>query len=353
MTDIKMEKEIFQFSQTQVSVFFDASFKLIKDLTGEKNVVFITDQNLFNLHTDRFSGYQTIVIPAGESSKNQETVDRVINGLITSGADRNSFIIGVGGGVVTDLAGFVASIFMRGISFGFVPTSILAMVDAAVGGKNGIDVGKFKNMVGVIKHPEFLLYDYSFLKTLPDEEWRSGFAEIIKHACIKDKELFSYLQNKSLQDFQNDNKLIAELVKQNVLIKYKVVSGDENENGDRQLLNFGHTIGHAIEHDCALLHGYAISIGMMAAAIISEKIDGLKDDRIRQLKKLLEKYGLPTSSDFDKEKAWSTMLADKKKSGDHMNFIVLDEIGHASIKKIPLAQLQTYLMDLSFFSDSI
>ena len=353
MTDKKMEKEIFQFSQTQVPVFFDTSFKIIKDLAGEKRIIIITDQNLFNLYIDRFSGFQTIVIPAGELNKNQQTVDRVINELINLGADRNSFIVGVGGGVVTDLAGFVASIFMRGVSFGFVPSSILAMVDAAVGGKNGIDVGRFKNMVGVIKHPEFLLYDYSFLKTLPDEEWRSGFAEIIKHACIKDKELFFYLQNKNLPDFQNDSKLIAQLVKQNVLIKYKVVSGDENENGDRQLLNFGHTIGHAIEHDCALLHGYAISIGMMAATIISKKINGLNDDRVLQLKNLLDKYGLPTSLEFNKEQAWATMLADKKKSGDHMNFIVLDEIGHASIKKIPLAQLQTYLMDLSFVPDSI
>ncbi len=348
-----MEKEIFQFSQTQVPVFFDASFKIIKDLTGEKKIIFITDQNLFDLHSDKFSGYQTILIPPGEASKNQQTVDRVINELIALGADRNSFIVGVGGGVVTDLVGFVASIFMRGISFGFVPTSILAMVDAAVGGKNGIDVGKFKNMVGVIRHPEFLLYDYTFLQTLPDEEWRSGFAEIIKHACIRDKELFSYLQNKTLKDFQSHNKFIADLVKENALIKYKVVSADEHENGDRQLLNFGHTIGHAIEHDCALLHGYAISIGMMAATIISEKIDGLNDDRILQLKNLLDKYGLPTSLEFDKEKAWATMLADKKKSGDLMNFIVLDEIGHASIKKIPLARLQTYLMDLSFSSDSI
>lgn len=348
-----MEKEIFQFSQTSVPVFFDASFSIVKDLTGVKKVIFITDQNLFNLHPDKFSGYQTIIIPAGEGSKNQQTVDRVINELIETGADRNSFIVGVGGGVITDLAGFVASIFMRGISFGFVPTSILAMVDAAVGGKNGIDVGGFKNMVGVIRHPQFLLYDYTFLKTLPEEEWRSGFAEIIKHACIKDKELFSFLQNKNLSDFQNDNKLIADLVKQNVLIKYNVVSGDENENGERQLLNFGHTIGHAIEHDCSLLHGYAISIGMMAATIISEKIDGLNDDRIIQIKSLLEKYGLPTSSEFNKEKAWSTMLADKKKSGDHINFIVLDKIGHASVKKLPLETLHVFLMDLSFVPDSI
>ena len=348
-----MEKEIFQFSQRSVPVFFDAPFKMVKDLAGAKQVIFITDQNLINLHADKFSGCQTIIIPAGEASKNQQTVDRVINELIALGADRNSFIVGVGGGVTTDLAGFVASIFMRGISFGFVPTSILAMVDAAVGGKNGIDVGKFKNMVGVINHPEFLLYDYTFLQTLPDEEWRSGFAEIIKHACIKDKKLFSYLQDKTLFDFQSDNKLIADLVKQNALIKHKVVSGDENENGERQLLNFGHTIGHAIEYDCALLHGYAISIGMMAATIISEKIDGVNDDRIKQLKNLLEKYGLPTSSDFDKEKAWATMLADKKKSGDHINFIVLDEIGHASIKKIPLANLHNFLMDLSFSLDSI
>lgn len=347
MINKKMEKELFQFSQKQVQVLFDATFNLVNELSGGKKLIFITDQNLFNLHEEKFKGYQTIIIPAGEANKNQATVNQVINELIAIGADRKSFIVGVGGGVVTDLAGFVASIFMRGISFGFVPTSILAMVDAAVGGKNGIDVGGFKNMVGVIRHPEFLLYDYQFLKTLPEEEWRSGFAEIIKHACIKDRGLFTFLQNKKLSDFQNEHKLIADLVKQNVLIKYKVVSGDENENGERQLLNFGHTIGHAIEHECTLMHGYAISIGMVAATEISEKIDGINDNRIVLVKELLKKYGLPTTSNFDREKAWNIMLADKKKSGGYLNFIVLDEIGKASVKQLALPKLHTYLTELS------
>ena len=180
-------------------------------------------------------------------------------------------LVGVGGGVVTDIAGFVASIYMRGVKFAFVPTSILAMVDASIGGKNGIDVGVYKNLVGVINHPEFLLYDYSFLETLPDAEWVNGFAEIIKHACIKDADMFDFLEEYSLARFQSSITDTAAIIKRNVDIKYAVVASDEHETGDRKLLNFGHTIGHAIENADHLSHGHAISIGMVAACRISEE----------------------------------------------------------------------------------
>jgi 3-dehydroquinate synthetase len=181
-----MKKQTIQFSTSSTTFYFDASFNLLETITSKDNAVIITDDNVFSSNHKKFKGWKTIVLKAGEEHKVQHTVDTIIDQLIDLGCDRKSFLIGVGGGVVTDITGYVAGIFMRGIQFGFVPTSILAMVDASIGGKNGIDVGAYKNMVGLIRQPSFLLYDYSFLKSLPKAEWVNGFAEIIKHACIKE-----------------------------------------------------------------------------------------------------------------------------------------------------------------------
>ncbi|HEY5462583.1 MAG TPA: 3-dehydroquinate synthase [Hanamia sp.] len=337
----------YSFSGRSVDCYFDAKFAMIEDLVDKKNTILITDQNVFTKQPEKFSGWKTIVIKAGEQFKNQKAVDEIIDQLIELNADRQSFIVGVGGGVVTDVAGFAASVYMRGIKFAFVPTSILAMVDASIGGKNGVDVGVYKNLVGVINHPEFLLYDYSFLETLPNKEWINGFAEIIKHGCIKDESMFRFLEEKTLKDFQSSKNNIGKLIQQNVDIKYNIVSNDERETGERKLLNFGHTIGHAIENTAKLPHGSAVSIGMVAACIISEKINGFSNTETEKVKKLLLKYKLPIAFDFDKGKTWNILLHDKKKSGDNMNFVVLDEIGKASIKKIALPDLHNIFYSLA------
>ncbi len=329
----------YRFSQKNIDCYFDGNFSIIENIAPAEKLIFITDENIYAAHQDKFSAHKTIIIKAGEQFKNQQTVDTVIGELINFNADRQSFIIGVGGGVVTDLAGFAASIYMRGIKFAFVPTSILAMVDASVGGKNGIDVGVYKNLVGVINHPEFLLYDYSFLQTLPHEEWVNGFAEIIKHACIKDRDMFDFLQENSLSKFQSSLNEAGKLIRKNVEIKYNVVSQDENETGDRKLLNFGHTIGHAIENISKLPHGSAISIGMVAACYISEKINNLATGDTKKIINLLQQYLLPVQFDFDKEKAWRILQHDKKKTGGDMNFVVLDHIGKASVQSIPMKEL--------------
>ena len=329
----------YRFSGKIVDTYFNADFTMLGNLVKKENGILITDENVFAKQQEKFSGWKTIVLKAGEPFKNQDTVNEIINQLIEFNADRHSFIVGVGGGVVTDIAGFAASVYMRGIKFGFVPTSILGMVDASVGGKNGVDVGVYKNLVGVIRHPEFLLFDYSFLETLPNEEWINGFAEIVKHACIKDENMFDLLEEKSLKDFQNSKDAIGKLIERNVEIKYNVVANDEFETGERKLLNFGHTIGHAIENTAKLPHGSAISIGMVAACIISEKINCFSHEGTEKVKQLLSSYHLPTAFDFDKEKTWDILLHDKKKSGSDMNFVVLDKIGKSSIKKIPLTDL--------------
>jgi shikimate kinase / 3-dehydroquinate synthase len=329
----------YKFSGKKVDVFFDADFSLIDAKLQKDKTIFITDENVYAAHEEKFSGWQSIVIKAGEQFKNQQTVNLIIEQLIDLHADRQTFIVGVGGGVVTDIAGFVASIYMRGVKFAFVPTSILAMVDASIGGKNGIDVGVYKNLVGVINHPEFLLYDYSFLETLPDDEWINGFAEIIKHACIKDNEMFQFLEKHSIMNFRSSLKDTAAIIKKNVNIKYNVVANDEQETGERKLLNFGHTIGHAIENTSGLPHGHAISIGMVAACHISEVINDFNKADTKRISDILSKYELPISFSSDKEKTWEILLHDKKRSGNNMSFVVLDTIGKASVKSIPLDQL--------------
>lgn len=334
-----LPQQQYKFSGKKIDIFFDAEFSLIEGKLQKDKTIFITDENVYAAHQEKFSGWQNIVIKAGEQFKNQQTVDSIIEQLIELHADRQTFIVGVGGGVITDIAGFVASIYMRGVKFAFVPTSILAMVDASIGGKNGIDVGVYKNLVGVINHPEFLLYDYSFLETLPHSEWINGFAEIIKHACIKDNEMFQFLEKHSIMKFRASLEDAAAIIKKNVDIKYKVVANDEHETGERKLLNFGHTIGHAIENTGKLPHGHAISIGMVAACHISEVINEFDNADTKRISDLLGKYELPVSFSSDKQKTWDILLHDKKKSGNNMSFVVLDSIGKASIRSLPLDQL--------------
>ncbi len=336
-----MRKKNYTFSNSQVDYFFDADFSHLEKLVSKEQAVVITDEHIFDKHKRKFKGWNTIVLKPGEAYKVQQTVDMIIDQLIAFGADRKTTLIGVGGGVVTDMTGYVAGVYMRGIACGFVPTSILAMVDASIGGKNGIDVGVYKNMVGLIRQPKFLLYDHSFLKTLPKEEWQNGFAEIIKHACIKDAAMFALLQAGSLASFKRDPAKLAALIQRNALIKTKVVVADEFEQADRKLLNFGHTLGHAIENMYELSHGQAISIGMTYAAIMSQQIRGFKD--AEAVIGLLAKYGLPTFADFDKKKAFKTLQMDKKKQAQGINYVLLQKIGKGVIQPLSFQELETIL----------
>lgn len=333
-----MKKRTFTFSTSSVNYYFNAEFSYLDKLASKENAVVITDENVFDKHKKKFKGWNTIVLKPGEEYKVQQTVDTVIDQLLALGADRQTTLIGVGGGVITDITGYVAGIYMRGVQFGFVPTSLLAMVDASIGGKNGIDVGVYKNMVGLIRQPKFLLFDPSFLKSLPKAEWQNGFAEIIKHACIKDVAMFKLLQQHTLSSFQKDANLLSSLIEQNVLIKTKVVVKDEFEQGERKLLNYGHTLGHAIENMYALSHGQAISIGMTYAAVISQQLKGFTG--AADVVKLLEKYGLPTFTKFDTKKAFKILLMDKKKDNVSINYILLEKIGKGVIQPLLFVQLQ-------------
>jgi shikimate kinase / 3-dehydroquinate synthase len=341
-----MHTSEYKFSQKAVSCYFDADFTSIADLAKDANVIVVTDENVFSHHAAKLSAFPVIKFAAGEEHKNQATVDFIIGELIKLDAHKNTFLVGVGGGVVTDITGYVAAVYMRGIKFGLVPTSILAMVDASIGGKNGIDVGVYKNMVGTILQPEFIFYDYAFLETLSVKEWVNGFAEIIKHACIKDELLFRVLEKYSLHEYQTDKTLIADLIEKNVEIKTSVVVNDEFEKGDRKLLNFGHTIGHAIENLHSIPHGHAVSIGMVAACNLSVQLNHFHADDAAKIVRLLARYHLPVDVETDHAKVFEVLKMDKKRQGEGVQFILLNKIGNAEIKYISLMELKKHFKEI-------
>lgn len=334
-----MQKKRVFFSGTQTDFYFDASYDLLEKIVSKEKAVVITDENILKAHQRKLKGYNTIVLKPGEQYKVQQTVDMIIDQLIAMGANRQTILIGFGGGVITDITGYVAGIFMRGVKVGYIPSTLLAMVDAAIGGKNGIDVGVYKNMVGLIRQPSFLIYDYSLLKTLPSKEWQNGFAEIIKHACIKDAKMFAELSQQSISKYKKQPDLLADLIKRNANIKIKVVQQDEFETGERKLLNFGHTLGHAIENMYELSHGEAISIGMTYATLMSQQLLMLRSGE--EIIQLLHRYGLPTVASFDADKAFKILLKDKKRADDTVQYILLSKIGKGVVQPICIENLKT------------
>lgn len=339
-----MKHTRYKFSGSFTDFYFDAGFAQLKRITDPKATVLITDENVFNAHAKRFRGWRTIVLKAGEAYKVQATVDDIIRQLIEAEADRKTTLVGIGGGVITDITGYVASVYMRGIRFGFLPTSLLALVDASVGGKNGIDVGVYKNMVGVIRQPSFILHDMLFLKSLPQHEWENGFAEIIKHACIKDAAMFRELESHTLKTYQAKPRLAAALLQRNAQLKAKVVQQDEFEKSVRRLLNFGHTLGHALENEYKLMHGQAVAIGMTYACHISEQLTGFK--QTAKVVKILEQYGLPTYMSFDKQRAFDVLKMDKKRERKEMNYVLLEKVGKGIVQSIPLVRLEKIIQGL-------
>jgi 3-dehydroquinate synthase len=332
------------FSSSSTTFYFAAGISHLKEIVDVKHSIFIIDENVFSRHEKRFKGWQTIIIKSGEKYKQQPAVDKIIKQLIELGADRKTTLIGVGGGVATDITGYVASIFMRGIKFGFIPTTILAMVDASIGGKNGIDVGVYKNMVGTINQPSFILHDLIFLNTLPEIEWQNGFAEIIKHACIKDAAMFKELEVNSLKKYQSNKTLLCDLIQRNALLKTNVVIKDEFETSDRKQLNFGHTFGHAIENTYKLSHGYAVAVGMVMACMISESFQNFKDTN--RVVALIKKYGLPVHQSYNAKKIIDIMKADKKKVKDVINYVLLQKIGKAVVHSIAIDAIENIIKQL-------
>ncbi|MBW2573868.1 MAG: 3-dehydroquinate synthase [Deltaproteobacteria bacterium] len=313
-------------------------------IPGE-NVVIITDVNVKRFYQNNFPLHPVITIQTGEKIKNLDTVRNIYGKLLELGVDRSTFIIGIGGGIVCDITGFVASTFLRGMKFGFVSTTLLSQVDASVGGKNGVNFKGYKNMVGVFNQPEFVICDLNLLSTLPEKEVLCGLAEIVKHAAIGDADLFQYLEENYQKASALDAAVIERLVYDSVVIKSAIVSQDEKEKGERRKLNFGHTFGHAIEKTIGVRHGEAVSAGMVMASKLSVKKGHLQAKDAQRIKNLLRDLKLPISLQADRKTVLDALRKDKKRQGDLINFVLLEGIGKPFVDKISINELDNVLND--------
>jgi 3-dehydroquinate synthase len=321
----------------------------LQNLAGylpDTKIVIITDTNVSRLYKKYFPPCPVIEMGLGEKNKTIDTLNYIFGRFVEHEVDRSSFVVGIGGGIVCDVAGFAASIFMRGLKFGFVSTTLLSQVDASVGGKNGVNFEGYKNMVGTFSQPEFVICDSEMLKTLEKKQFVAGFAEIVKAGAIKDESLFAYLENNYEKALNMDSDVINKLVYDSVLIKSAVVEADEKEKGERRKLNFGHTFAHSFEKLTGMLHGEAVSAGMVLASRLSQKLGLIKEADYKRIRSLLENLGLPTAVNFDMSDIFNIMKQDKKREGDTIHLVLIERIGNAIIKNVSLKQLEEMINDL-------
>lgn len=323
-------------------VVIGAAEELLRELLpASVRVVVITDSNVAQLHQQLIEPFEKIVIEAGEASKTLSTVEQIHRQLIALGADRSTFILGVGGGVVTDISGFVASTYMRGIRFGFVTTTLLGAADASVGGKNGVNLDGKKNMVGTFTQPEFVVCDTSLFATLPDREFMAGLAEIIKVAVIADSELFSLVEQASFSELRSDNLRLATIVERAIRIKADVVAADERESGLRRILNFGHTLAHAIESlSLGFNHGEAVAIGIYHTSLAAHAAGVIDETTAQRICRLIEHYGYEVTLPAAMELLVEATQSDKKREGDSIHIVLPGGIGSVVQRKLTFNDLK-------------
>jgi len=329
-----------QGSQGQSNIHVGESLdRLEQYIPADRHTILITDSVVRDLYGKRFPKGDVISIGTGEKIKTLATIETTMDQLIQLEADRSAFIVGIGGGIVCDITGFAASVYLRGLDFGYVSTTLLAQVDASVGGKTGVNFRGYKNMVGLFSQPSFVVCDTALLDTLPTAEIACGFAEIVKHAVIADKEMFAFLEQNSRKALALERSVIQRLVYDSVCIKAGVVEQDEREKGERRKLNFGHTFGHAIEKTAGLRHGEAVSLGMVIAGTLSMEKGLLHPDDQGRIVALLESLGLPVRMEVDKDAVLDAMQKDKKRQGSSIKFVLAEGLGSAVVQDVSLDEL--------------
>ena len=314
-----------------------------------KVAAIITDDNVKGLYLEPVMQSLSVAsftpvhfsFPAGEASKNAEQYIAILNWLCENKLTRSDVIVALGGGVVGDLAGFVAATYLRGIPFVQIPTTLLAMVDSSVGGKTGIDLPSGKNLAGAFYQPSLVLCDPNTLDTLPEHVFKDGMAEVIKYGMLSSKEILETLKTTPLPTPHS----LLPIIEQCVSIKRDIVQRDEFDTGDRMLLNLGHTIGHAIEKlSCfEISHGFAVAIGMAIDTRAAYKKGICPKDCLDVLNELLDKFGLPNGTDFPAQELYKAALQDKKRAGDMITNIVPTALGKSELKKIPASDLLDWI----------
>jgi len=327
-------------------IYLNRSFTTVEELIKEKQVVIITDENVRNLYGEKFPKGDVITVGTGEKNKTLHTIEYIYKKLMDIGFDRSGFILGIGGGIVCDITGFVASTYMRGVKFGFIASTLLAQVDASIGGKNGVNFEGYKNIVGVFNQPEFVICDSEMLKTLPEKELKIGYAEIIKHALIGDPKLLDYIEKNYKKALLLIPEVIEKVTHDALAVKAGIVNSDEKEKGERRKLNFGHTMAHAFEKTTELTHGEAVAAGMGIAAKFSMRLSGFPGEEEKRIYDILKKFDLNRSLDFNCEEIKDAVRMDKKKEGEHIHFILLKKIGECIVEKIPMTVLEGVIDDM-------
>ncbi len=340
-----MDKLFVNLLENSYDILFDTSYlglcDALKEINAPKKLLIVTDTNVAPLWLDEVkslldeAGYDVLkcIILAGEENKGMDSVLKICSACCEHKMDRKSMILALGGGVVGDIAGFASSMYMRGIRFVQLPTTLLSQSDSSVGGKTGIDFENAKNILGAFHQPSLVYINTSTLKTLPEREFISGMGEVIKHGIIKDAEFFNFLFNNSEKIKQLDSSLLIKMAKTNCAIKAEVVMADEKELGLRAILNFGHTIGHAIESEAnfSKTHGECVALGMCAASYISFKRNLITKDTFDRIIAIIEKYGFGTKTELVHDKVLKFMENDKKSVDSKIKFILPSAIGKVSI----------------------
>jgi len=327
-------------------IHLPAPFDAWSNFCETERACVVVDESVAKQWADRLpNGPRSMVVRASESAKVMETVTRVHEHLLKLEADRTWTLVAIGGGITTDLAAFAAATYMRGMNLILVPTTLLAQVDAAIGGKTGVNFRRYKNLVGTFYQPGHILVDPTVLHTLPEAQWRNGMAEVIKHACLSDPTWFDELSAMNLSDVRQPGTL-EHMLERAIETKLHVVRTDTKESGFRRILNLGHTFGHAIERLEGGTHGEAVAVGLVLAAALSEHL-GLAQPGLRQrIETLNRTFGLPVVSPVPVDALVAHMRHDKKRRGDVISFVLLRNIGEPVIRDIPVTELEERMHDL-------
>ena len=323
----------------------------VKKVFNASKVLIISDSNVYPLYGNLVkgsleeAGFKVFshIFPAGEPSKTMDTVSGMIEALATNELSRNDLVVALGGGVTGDMAGFASAIYLRGISFVQIPTTLLSQVDSSVGGKTGCDLSFGKNLVGAFHNPSLVLIDPDTISTLPERYKKDGIGEVIKYAFIKSEELFN-----TLSSSDNFDDILEEVIYRCVDIKREVVENDFTEKGERMLLNFGHTLAHAIEkaqNYKGLAHGEAVGVGMLVITKASEKLGYTEKGTADKIEMLLNKYGLPTKTGADVNALTDIMLYDKKRRGNSINLVLAKRVGSSFVQPIPTVGLKGFFAE--------
>ena len=297
----------------QSEVFIGPVGDILSGVLPEGRVVVVSDATIDRLYHPLLAPYDSVLIGTGESIKTLQTVETLYRRFLELGVDRKTFILGVGGGIVTDVAGFAASTYMRGVRFGFVSTTLLGQVDASVGGKNGVNVDGYKNMAGTFTQPQFVICDPAMLRTLPDREFRAGLAEAVKAAVIADGDLFARLEGASFEALRTDTDLLSDVVSAAIRVKADIVEHDEKESGERRKLNLGHTLAHAIEK-CSnrMIHGEAVAVGTALIASAAVRLGVLKEEDRQRIVSVLTRLGFDLTPPVELKRLLKEVGKDKK-----------------------------------------